>query len=66
MQRSYGLAELDERLLSTVWVTSPGSNLTSKAWGIGVYDTGDALFRASRLRLGWAKSTPQWSVGFAT
>ena len=61
-----GLAELDERLLSTVWVTSSDSNFTSKAWGIGVYDTGDALFRASRLRLGWAKSTPQWSVGFAT
>lgn len=66
VQRSYGLAELDERLMSTVWVASADSNQPSKAWGIGVYDTGDALFRISRLRLGWAKSTPQWSVGLAT
>ncbi len=66
VQRSYGLAELDERLMSTVWVTSADSNQSSKAWGIGVYDTGDALFRASRLRLGWAKSTPNWSLGLAT
>jgi len=66
VQRSYGLAELDERLMSTVWVAAADSNQPSKAWGIGVYDTGDALFRTSRLRLGWAKSTPQWSVGLAT
>ena len=66
LRRYYGLTELDERLMSSVWVASPDSNQTSKAWGIGVYDRGDALFRASRLRLGWAKSTPQWSVGLAT
>ena len=66
VQRSYGLAELDERLMSTVWVTSAIQiNLRRRG-------ASECMIRVMRFsgphssRLGWAKSTPKWSLGLAS
>ena len=55
VHRPFGLAELDQRVLSAVWSPRHYSDtVRTKAWGVGLYDSGDELFRESKLRLGWA------------
>ena len=63
VHRPFGLAELDQRVLSTVW-TSPkqSDSARAQAWGVGLYDSGDEIFRESKLRLGWATATTDWPV----
>ena len=67
VHRPFGLAELDQRVLSAVW--SPmhySDSVRTQAWGVGLYDTGDELFRESKLRLGWAMATADWAIGVAS
>jgi hypothetical protein len=67
VHRPFGLTELDQRVLSKVW--SPryhSDSVRTKAWGVGLYDSGDELFRESKLRFGWAIATPDWAVGLAS
>lgn len=67
VHRSFGLAELDQRVLSTVWSPRHHSDsVRNQAWGVGLYDSGDEVFRESKLRLGWAVATPDWAVGLAS
>ena len=67
VHRPFGLAELDQRVLSAVWSPRHHSDsVRSQAWGVGLYDTGDELFRESKLRLGWATATEDWAVGLAS
>ena len=67
VHRPFGLAELDQRVLSTVWSPRHHSDsVRTKAWGVGLYDSGDEVFRESKLRLGWAIATPDWAVGLAS
>ena len=66
VHRPFGLAELDQRVLSTVWSPRHHSDsVRTQAWGIGLYDSGDEFFRESKLRLGWAMATADWAVGLA-
>lgn len=62
VHRPFGLAELDQRVLSTVW-TSPkqSDSARAQAWGVGLYDSGDELYRESKLRLGWVTATTDWA-----
>jgi hypothetical protein len=67
VHRPFGLTELDQRVLSAVW--SPrhySDSVRTRAWGVGLYDSGDELFRESKLRLGWATATADWAVGLAS
>ena len=67
VHRPFGLAELDQRVLSAVWSPRQQSDsVHTQAWGVGLYDTGDELFRESKLRLGWATATADWAVGVAS
>ena len=67
VHRPFGLAELDQRVLSTVWSPRHHSDsVRTQAWGIGLYDSGDEFFRESKLRLGWAMATADWAVGLAS
>ena len=67
VHRPFGLAELDQRVLSAVWSHRHHSDsVRSQAWGVGLYDSGDELFRESKLRLGWATATEDWAVGLAS
>ena len=67
VHRPFGLAELDQRVLSSVGSPSLHSDsVRSQACGVGLYDTADELFRESKLRLGWATATEDWAVGLAS
>jgi hypothetical protein len=67
VHRPFGLAELDQRVLSAVWSPRHHSDsVRTQAWGVGLYDSGDELFRESKLRLGWATATADWAVGVAS
>ena len=67
VHRPFGLAELDQRVLSAVWSPRHHSDsVRTRAWGVGLYNSGDELFRESKLRLGWAMATADWAVGFAS
>ena len=67
VHRPFGLAELDQRVLSAVWSPRHHSDsVRAQAWGVGLYDSGDELFRESKLRLGWATATADWAVGLAS
>lgn len=67
VHRPFGLAELDQRVLSAVWSPMHHSDsVRAQAWGVGLYDSGDELFRESKLRLGWALATADWAVGIAS
>ena len=67
VHRPFGLAELDQRVLSAVWSPRHHSDsVRTQAWGVGLYDSGDELFRESKLRLGWATATEDWAVGLAS
>jgi hypothetical protein len=50
VHRPFGLAELDQRVMSAVWSPRQQSDsVRTQAWGVGLYDTGDELFRESKL-----------------
>lgn len=67
VHRPFGLAELDQRVLSAVWsLRHHSDSVRTRAWGVGLYDSGDELFRESKLRLGWAMATADWAVGLAS